>query len=83
MCPEHKDVLPERGYEEVNLRDGLAEMVGEQVRERKMKDDVKTVISFENPKSNSIFEQPSYDWQYIHICIHVLVCLCVLVHCIC
>lgn len=48
-CPEHKDALPEGGDEEVNLRDGLAGMVGEQVRKRKLKDEVKTVISCETP----------------------------------
>lgn len=53
----------------------MAGMVGDQVRERKMKDNVKTIISFENPKSNSTFEQPSYDCQYIYIFIHVLVCV--------
>lgn len=61
----------------MNLRDGLTGMVGEQVRERKMKDDVKTIISSENPKSKFISEQPSYDCQYIHIFIHVLVRVCV------
>lgn len=69
--------LPKGGFEALNLRDSLAGMGGEQVRERKLKDDVKTAISFENPKSNSILEQSRNDCQPISTFIHVLVCVCV------
>lgn len=87
MCPEHEDALPEGGYEKVNLRDGLAGMVGEgegEGRGEKDKLGYEGDISFENPKLILYLNNPVMTVNFFVFlnfyscnCMFVLITACV------